>query len=377
MLNLKSTHFQLLWLALLLAAGIGCGPDRTLVIYTPMVIREEMRIANPSGAGVQTDITGAAMDSDGSLYLIESTQRRIIVFDSLGLFVRSIGVGGAPEGQLQSIGSVGVYGDTVWVSDPRQAAILIYDRSGDLRGRIDNTDPLPGIDRYSLLGLLPDGSRLVGVSQSPLQAGQQGPRTVPFVVAGRDASLDTLFELPIPATFGVRVGGSPRYVMQPFDERPIIGVRRDGGAWIEVERAAGKSGPAFATITRYSRVAGPELSAKVALSPVRIPSKVADSIVTAATIDEDQAEALHDWLDIPPRMPLVASALLCDDGAIWLKEASRGVNARWLRLHPSGEVKGEVLLPREAGVLFATGDRLWVLLTGSDRVPALIRYAVQ
>jgi hypothetical protein len=69
--------------------------------------------------------------------------------------------------------------------------------------------------------------------------------------------------------------------------------------------------------------------------------------------------------------------MLSDDGTIWLNEASRAANSRWIRLDADGNARGAVFLPRRAQILFAEWDRLWILERDQAGVPAVVRYRVR
>ncbi len=372
-----SYRFGLVIAAAAALAAAACGDKTPPVLYPPLHLLEEFRIRNPSEAGSRASIVGAAVDRDSSIYLMEATRVELLVFDSSGRFLRSIGTRGEAPGQFLMLGSTGIIGDTVWVSDPRQGRITLFTRAGKLISTLDNTEELPlgGARRYSLLGILPDGSRLVGVTPSAMEPDAQSDRSIPFLRVSPQKKVDTLFQLPIPGTFSVVAGVNTRLVMRPFDERPIIGVRHDGGAWVEVARAAGESGPAAATVTRYSLERGREWSTQVPLTPVPIPGKVIDSIIAAAAITAAQQNDFRKWVNVPKRLPLVTSAMLSGDGTIWLREASRADSARWVRLDAQGKPNGQLVLPRDVLILFAGASRIWMLRMDGD-VTSVVRYKV-
>jgi hypothetical protein len=356
----------------------ACADKTPPVLYPPLHLQEEFRIKNPSEAGLRTSILGAAVDRDSSIYLMEATRAELLVFDSSGKFLRTIGARGEEPGQFLMLGSTGIIGDTVWVSDPRQGRITLFSRAGKLIKTIDNTEELPlgGVDnRYSLLGILPDGSRLVGVTPGALEPDAKSDRSVPFMRVSPQNKVDTLFQLPIPGMFGVKTGANTRFVLRPFDERPIIGVRHDGAAWVEVERAAGESGPAAATVTRYSLERGREWSTKVPLNPVVVSREMSDSVIAAAAIDQAQQSDFRKWVNMPKRLPLVTSAMLSGDGTIWLCEASRADSSRWVRLDAQGKPNGQLVLPRGVLILFAGASRIWMLRKDGDAV-SVVKYKV-
>jgi hypothetical protein len=349
------------------------------VPYAPLALEEELRIRNPSEAGSRTQIVGASVDRDGSVYLMDATLQQLLVFDSTGRYLHSIGRAGNQPGEFSMLGSLGILGDTVWLADPRLGRITMFSRAGGLLGMVENDEDLnlPGISRYSLLGLLPGGAKLIGITPDQIDVDMRTARSVPFIRVAADGSADTLFHLPIAGNFAVGRGPNPRRVTQPFDERPALGVRWDGGAWVEVERAAGNDGPAAATVTRFTLEGGRGWSREVPLTATRIPGAVRDSIVDDATLIPEQARELRAWLQIPRRLPLVEAAMLSDDETIWLSEASLTDSTRWIRLDSLGNARGALRLPRDWQILHAGYSRLWILQSAPTRVPEIVRYRIK
>jgi hypothetical protein len=310
---------------------------------------------------------------------MDASLRQILSFDSSGRFLRAIGKAGDAPGEFVMLGSAGVLGDTVWIADPRLGRITLFSRSGQLLRTLEESDALPvaGMPKYSLLGLLGDGSRLIALSSDLTSNDAGSDKSIPFLRVTSDGRLDTLFRLPVPGTLTVGEGRNAQFVTQPFDERPTIGVRRDGGAWIIVERSAGDRGPAAARVTHYSLDGLVEWSREIPLNATRIPSHVRDSIVDEVTRIPDQAARLRGWLRVPRRLPLVPAAMLSDDGSVWLNEASRADTVRWIRLDSAGNPRGALFLRRTAQILYASESRLWMLERETDGVPAIVRYSVR
>jgi hypothetical protein len=362
-------------------AVLACQSEPAPVPYPPITLQEELRIRNPSESGPALEIGGAELDRDGSLYLVDATMRQVLVFDSTGKFSRAIGRGGEQPGEFSLIGSVGLLADTVWVSDPRLGRITLFSRDGRLVRTMDNSGelPVPGIGRYSLLGILGDGSRLVAVTPPSFEQDVSSDRSVPFLRVTDDGKADTLFSLPIPGAFIVGSGRNTRYIQQPFDDRPTIGVRRDGLAWVEVQRTASRGGAANVVVTRYSLGRGKEWSSEIPVTPVRIPSGIRDSIVNAATANPMQAKPLREWLRVPRTMPLVSAALMATGGTVWLNEASRSGSSRWIRLDPEGNPTGAITIPRQWSVLVAGDSVLWTFEKDSAGVnpPSIARYRIR
>ncbi len=90
-----------------------------------------------------------AFAPDGTLYVTEILKgHRLLIFDPQGKFVRSIGTAGLVndakqgEGVFQFPNSVKVLGNEVWVADSNNRRIQVFDRSGEFK-RIIVTEGLP------------------------------------------------------------------------------------------------------------------------------------------------------------------------------------------------------------------------------------------
>ncbi len=83
-----------------------------------------------AGEGKLTDPLGIASDSRGNLYVADSGNRRVAMFDPFGNFIRSIGTG-----LLVKPADVALSGADILVADQELCQILAFDRQGDLLWR--------------------------------------------------------------------------------------------------------------------------------------------------------------------------------------------------------------------------------------------------
>jgi hypothetical protein len=82
-----------------------------------------------------TDIFSFDVDSDGSIYFMNSTARQnfIFEFDINGNFLRSFGRRGQGPGELQSCNYPRIYGDDkLAVSDAMSKKLLLFEKDGSL-----------------------------------------------------------------------------------------------------------------------------------------------------------------------------------------------------------------------------------------------------
>jgi len=81
----------------------------------------------------------------------------------------------------------------------------------------------------------------------------------------------------------------------------------------------------------------------------------------------------------PAFLPPLEEALLASDGTIWLRRSllAQDTEALYLVLNGSGDLMGELGLPRSARVLDANGDWLWASDYSFEDEPLLVRYKVK
>jgi hypothetical protein len=83
-------------------------------------------------------------------------------------------------------------------------------------------------------------------------------------------------------------------------------------------------------------------------------------------------------LEFPEFQPPVQSHYLSDDGQLWLRrEDDGGVNHRWLLLNQSGQILGQLELPRGARVGWHRGQTFIAIEPDQEDVPWLVRYRIR
>jgi hypothetical protein len=102
-------------------------------------------------------IQGVAFDSSDNLYVLDSRNFRVVVFDRSGRFVRQFGKQGSGPGELRNpVGLLLTSANEVVVNDSRHRALTVYNSSGEYVRQI----PMAGVadPPRDQLYSLPDGS---------------------------------------------------------------------------------------------------------------------------------------------------------------------------------------------------------------------------
>jgi hypothetical protein len=176
---------RLFVIGLLLIVGISAEAQTPATQWT---LVPELRIGSIDVPEyILTQAGSVAIGSDGSIYVGQSRDRRIRVYDSRGRYVRDVGRQGAGPGEFQSVSAMGWRADTLWVTDFVQSRVNLFSREGRVLDVLTINGPtLPGISTRPTppAALLADGS-IVGV---PLMSGNAAT-DAPFVRMSRTGQL--------------------------------------------------------------------------------------------------------------------------------------------------------------------------------------------
>ena len=140
------TRESIALLVVLSACSVDEYADFSVATTRPIVVNESFRRQGPSyrlrrvmtlgsAEGSDSEILGAVMDAafgpERSVYVADAGLKRVVVFDSVGTFLRSFGRSGQGPGEFVAPSSITLSGDTVFVYDSRQGRISALSSSGD------------------------------------------------------------------------------------------------------------------------------------------------------------------------------------------------------------------------------------------------------
>jgi hypothetical protein len=165
---------------------------------------EELRIGAPHGDGpdVFGTIDAIGVSPNGDIYVLDGQTQSVVVFDSGGTFLRTIGRRGQGPGEF--VGAFGIGWDTnerTWIVDARNAKYSVFDASGELITEYRRA--VPGVVYPWLGGFATDGF-LYDVAPT---AHADGTRSFGvFRVDSIGASIDSLPGLVLPDFGAVPTG---------------------------------------------------------------------------------------------------------------------------------------------------------------------------
>jgi hypothetical protein len=379
-----------------LAALAGLAAAPTLAAAQPEVpiwrVERVARAGVGDGPGGLTSVASVTVARDGTLYVSQPQERVVKLYDSSGRYLRSIGREGAGPGEFERPSTLGWRGDTLWVADPALTRLALFAPDGVfLRAITFSHASQLTAGRSQIPGsLLSDGS-VVGFWQAPLGVLAEGPVQVPVVrFSPRGDPLGLLVQRERRNEYG-RLHGErgTSYFPQPFADSPLLAVAPDGTSIILVQRAAATR-PAQATFSvRSITPSGQATFARnYVYRPLALEARTFERAVeeqvsgmTEAGIPRPQAAALRrelrDALYRPRYLPPVTAVVVGRDGTVWLKREDLDREMDWWHvLDARGRLIGRAWVPANITVRYADRTQLWAVELDELDVPTLVRYRV-
>jgi hypothetical protein len=204
-------------------------------------LREDLRIGSETRAELSfTYVSAVVIDRHGNIHIAQPQDHEVRVFDSRGRFLRTVGRRGSGPGEFRSIGALGFRGDTLWVTDPVQYRISLFDPDGRLARSVRLQAPLVPGSSYpgGPEGLLASGAFLSHprYGEATLRAGVVRPVVL---VDGEGAVLDTIGQQRVAPPGGtIRVGQRVFRFGQPqaISDGSLLALAPDGTWLVLVHR---------------------------------------------------------------------------------------------------------------------------------------------
>lgn len=314
-----------------------------------------------------SDIRGLAVDGASRIYVLDSQEQVVIVFDSTGFLIRRVGGRGDGPGEFRGANGIVVdLSDRLWVYDPRVDRITVFDSTGD----IAETKRFPirshgfrwagGVDT---LGRLYD---------EQIQVVEQTGTVVRHVRRAdfRTGDIDTLVwpncGAERPQAFRYPHG----YMQVPFGAGEYVAFDARGVLWCADTRE----------VRVYEYLLGDTVPRRVLVQagePAPVSTRERDSVIDLATSFMQYGGATKlDFSLIPSIKPMIESITMDDSGRVWVRTRTKDELAA-LVFSRTGSVIAKVHLPRESiwwlpPVL--RDGRLYTVNLDSLDVPVVARY---
>jgi hypothetical protein len=376
-----------------MVALAGCAPDTADAAALPQWSAvEELRIgggADPSQALTRVD--QIAVDDEGSVYVSQSEEATIKVFDPSGNALRTIGTRGTEAGEFDRLYAVGFVADTLYAIDFGLRRVSYFTPEGELV-RTHQVAP-PPVDaplRPAMpFAVFADGSMAIGHAWSSNISMDDLLRVPQLRLAAGSAVSDTVAWLSYERTARrVPHGQQSIVVGSPLSDDSFVIFSPDGARLVSVDRRLPSgSGPSTFGLTVSDGWGDTIYSRRYEYEPVEIEQDVIDQMVAGGaqrvsgafqSADEAQ-DFVRGAMFLPEHYPPATTALFAErGGALWLqREAIVGQPQRWMVLDQEGEPIAETAVPESVRVLTIRDDTFWALEFDESGVPSVVRYRIE
>jgi hypothetical protein len=346
------------------------------------IAEPELRIGMADGPGpLLTRVGAVRIASDGRLVVSQPQDREILVFDPEGEILAAAGGPGEGPGELGSLSSLALDGDSIAVGDSGRRGISYFDMDGtflSMRGWMLAGDPemepggpmsFPAPPQV----FLDDGSALVrpgfGYSFPQDDEGRERYRWPLLRIDAAGQPLDTVgwFELELAWTRMAGLSG-PGLLWGPFAGHPLVELAPDGTGAVFVRRdiasdaargsfTVGRLDPRGDTVAvrsyEYRPVPLPDERIRRYAEEVAGRADGADPPISASDVER----ALRRGGLVPAFLPPVEQIVPTSDGSIWVKrEDVGGDSVAWNVLDADLDRRRRIVLPARFTVHDAVGD---------------------
>jgi hypothetical protein len=292
-----------------------------------------------------------ARAGDGNLYVADSGNHRIAVFDSAGGYQRSLGRAGQGPGEFEGeLQLVPPFDREIQVFDDQMQRTQRFAFDGTLLGDV----ALPAQSAAELIGLEPDGGRLFVARLSTREDSRIGwARSIGVIPAGSEtpiAAIETA-SMPVMVMNVVQLGDRTATTAAQIPFSGLPGAFRDPEGVVLVDGASGmvEWRDLDGTLRRTARVERARVAVSAAMRET-YESKYRAMLDRFAVEGRTFPAPLPDiWY--PDVAAWWGESRLDDRGFLWLQDSAQqtmsrtGDEVRYEILSPLGEYMGAVLLP--------------------------------
>jgi hypothetical protein len=361
-----------------------------------LTAREDRRMGAANAGNGDAELTSAyrlTVARNGNVVVTD--RQRLVLFDSTGRILRSVGRQGQGPGEFQALEFVGSVRDTIWAYDRRTQRLSFFGQNGDLI----RTAPLPALSRpageYPRFIAVLDGLLRMDTVYTP----RDTTRPVEIVVQPLDGgpSRTVSTEQFMRPAFGPVMGGrSGSEIHKPWFDGRLVQPSPDGRAVVTIDRRIATSDDTGSITLRWLSPTGvPRLDCRYRYRPARITDRGADSIasylarsygtqllaISAGSAEEAAfAKAIKAQLIIPRYAPWLSGAVIGNDGSVLIaRDFQLG---RYVLIASDGRPRGTLSIAVNPdrngdGIIYAISrDAIWVRRLDENDVPSIVRYRI-
>ena len=375
---------------------VGCNESSTETDAVPRWSLEEVfRKDGVSDPEVPLSRVLAVLPGPGGEILVTQWMvPEVLVLDSTGAFVRTVGRAGNGPGEFLGPSALGWWGDTLWVGDSRGARIQLFDEEWESAGTIQFIILPDSDDRYASglapSRLLPDGSVLAAASISIEAASRGMLGGMATVRANWDGEvLDTVAVIHIPSRdfLTIRVPGDQGIAtVHPVQTMSKLVPAGHLPSFYLVDRPIPAHPDSALILIHRIDLHGDTLwSRRHAWPAVSVSEEfkqrwydlMAPSDQDAPPGYERLEMTLREEVDFPEYLPAVTNAHTARNGDLWIKTPrAESDSSSWLVFDTLGTAIGRVRTVEGLSVEYTDGGVLWGTIRDDLDVPILIRFRI-
>ena len=324
----------------------------------------------------------------GRVFVAQPQDRQVRVFDTAGRFIGVIGRDGAGPGEFRSFASIGVRSDTLWVVDRFNARVTVMDLKGVVLDARQVQGPVvPGAGRpLAPTAVLSGGSFL---ATARVQGGVSGARSADaeFVqqIDTSGAVTGKFGEHDLAGSLGrVVIGTRALHFTHPLRTPGLTAWSSDGSLVALLSQRAPASGAADSfQITLFRSPRDTVYSRWYRFDPVPVTGEVRDSI-RAEQLETFSAlgfnrllarRVIEDSIPLPAFQPPVRHLVTSSDGRVLVgREAAGQAERSWLVLNRRGDFVAHFWAPAGLEVRELVDTRVWGTVCDELDVPYVVRY---
>jgi hypothetical protein len=311
-------------------------------------------------------VVSVAEDPEGRFYVLNVGDKRILVFDTAGTHLRTLGREGRGPGELVAPRTLAPVGsDGLYVLDLMQRRISRFRRS-DGRHLSDLTlgawnKQMPFDMRASVSGAV-----AVEFRPGPMLGGARGkPGLVPVDTATGEVRAAEAVEIDTVRRFeATSENGRTRRVQMmdaPFAARPVWAVDQRGAL-------------VFGTGSEYAVFRAEQGKVREAFRRSAAPSLPVTDRDREEWFEQPTRESLRGKVSFPKHKPFYAALLVDPAGLVWLNVPSTSAGATWAVHDGGGRALGEVTFAPGQHLMHVSRGSMYVVETDEDGVETLHRF---
>ena len=374
--------------AVLASLMFACSSSSELTSASPVTLVPEVRIGSETkGPEYQfTALDFIAVHGD-NVYVGQRSTKDIRVFGNDGVFRRTIGRQGQGPGEFDSIWSIGVAGDSVWLIDVNLRRLTFFAPDGTLAGTIP-FEPVPMNLGQGVLFLpypdvlMPEGDFL-GFGRGAAASVAEGDITSnPLLhMTAQGHTADTLGWVSVKNdALILRSARSRSYRTQPFTDTPITVYAAAARRAYVIERwsATGETAPTV-KVTALGANGDTAWVRQLSYAAARHDPAKIDSVraayvrVLGPRYGKDE---IHRALYMPEFRTPVTSAIAADNGTLWIRWDDVTKPASYAVLSASGDVMSSVSAASRIKLKWVSDSTAWGEELDENDVPTLVRYRI-